>query len=186
MPDIALITGQSVAVDNDDDTESRILQLEVTEEADVQSAQQVPLSGIDSCPVPNVANAVVVELSDTWSLAIGCDDGQVPSADAGEIILYSMDSVLGTVKSSIALKNDGTIEVSLATGKTLEINSNADAAALASKVDALWTVLWNVTNAFVPPGAPDGGAALATAIAGAISASPAYGATASQSLKVDQ
>lgn len=78
-----------------------------------------------------------------------------------------------------------------ATGTTLEATTAGAVAsiggfvALATLVDSLWTVLTTTLDAFIPPGTPDGGAALAAAMSAAIKGTPAYQNTASKNLKAD-
>ena len=77
--------------------------------------------------------------------------------------------------------NDSAIE---ATSSGSE-KSTGGFVAMATKVNALWLALTAALDAFIPPGSPDGGAALALALSTALKAVPSYQATASSNLKAD-
>jgi len=109
--------------------------------------------------------------------------GMLPTPAA----LSTIDSDALTIRNvdndtQIQIK-DNQINITTGTG-TVQINSAADAAALASKVDSFISTLYTLfTTGWVVPPAPDAGAALKTAFALAFSTPPA--STASAKLKVD-
>ncbi|MCP4712580.1 MAG: hypothetical protein GY869_28480 [Planctomycetes bacterium] len=103
--------------------------------------------------------------------------------DTGAIEIESMN--LG--KINVAITGDITLEsaggkIELASGGTVTLNSGVDAAALATRVDLLWTTLYTLLTTWVPVPA-DGGAAFKAASVLAFPAPPT--SVASTKLKVD-
>lgn len=100
----------------------------------------------------------------------------------------------GAIKDNLSggavLGKEGGAQVRIK-GDNVEITSKGAPAsvagyvAMSALVDSLWAVLTATLDAFVPPGTPDGGAALATALSTAIKAVPSYQATGSTNLKAD-
>jgi len=89
------------------------------------------------------------------------------------------------VEGEIGLRSaDGTKKAVLDSSGVLTVNSQVDAAALASKVDLIIATIHGVMTAWVPA-PPDGGAALKTAWLAAFGTPPTSAATASTNLKVD-
>jgi len=103
--------------------------------------------------------------------------------DTGAIEIEAME--IG--KINMAITGDITVENALgkwelAAGGVTTLNSGVDAAALASKVDLLWTTLYTLLTTWVPA-PPDGGAAFKAASIAAFPIPPTT--VASTKLKVD-
>jgi len=96
------------------------------------------------------------------ALVIDCAALRPTGLVTGESIHYSQYG------QTIHLKSDGTVTITAPAGVT--VGSGTTPVAGSTKVDALWAALQGVCSAFVPPGTPDGGAALSAAIAAAITA----------------
>lgn len=100
-----IITGQSVIEKNrDGENDVRMLQVEITDENDIQKVQQVTWSGDDNSPVEG-DTVVIVEISPAYKIVLGIEDSIDPEVDSGERKLYSQDG--GAIQSSIYLKKDG-------------------------------------------------------------------------------
>lgn len=93
----------------DSENTARMLQVQFSNESDIQSVQYMPLSGDDN--PPQVGDRVIVlALGAAFKVAIAVDDGLTPSMSAGERKLYSRDSA-GDIAAFINLLNGGTIEL---------------------------------------------------------------------------
>lgn len=86
--------------------------------------------------------------------------------DRGQGLILSRNSA-GNIVARILLDNTGRVTITPDNG--VRIGNGSSPVTLASRNDAIWSALANACNAFAPPGTPDGGAALSSAIAGAIS-----------------
>jgi hypothetical protein len=115
------ITGSSVARPRSSQS-GQVRLLQVQTGPSVQTIQLVPQAGEDYNP-PDGALALCVQSGGRW-FAIATFDGVEPTAAKGERLLYSVDANLA-VKASIHLKADGSIAVTTASGKALEINGNS-------------------------------------------------------------
>lgn len=93
-----------------------------------------------------------------------CDSGEwrVTELASGEVCIYSKHG------QQILLKTNGDIAHTMSGLATF--GSGSDFVAMAQKVQDAWTALKTAMDAFVPPGTPDGGAALSSAISAAIAA----------------
>jgi hypothetical protein len=114
-------------------------------------------------------------------LAVFSEDGAVGS---GEWRTFSRDST-GSVKAVIHAKNDGSIAITNASGKTVDVGGALDFVAMATKVDNTFqAILTSIQGAAV--GSADGGATFKSNLATAIQAAlNTIGSVASQNLKAD-
>ena len=202
--DIGTVKGYEVAPNKDGDDNVLLLQVEFTNPDDLQTVEWFRSSGVDSVPQTE-SRVIVVDLADDYRVAIALDDGSEPTVSEGERELYSYDEAR-TRQAQINLAADGTItinnanttitidssgEVTIDAGSNnvnvnaakLTLNSSADAAALASKVDLLWSTLDTVFRTAWIVAPMDGGAALKAAYIAAFATPPS--SVASTKLEVD-
>jgi hypothetical protein len=147
-----LIDSQEITTNRDGQNDVRILTVQITEKDDTQTVEQVLFSGEDSAPVKG-DEAVILEITESFKVAIGIRKQIAPSMDAGERKLYSQDGN-GAIKAFIDLLKDG----------QMKINGDGDNAvrfqALSDKVDDLVDDLnamiqeWNTFATAYAPGGP--------------------------------
>ena len=75
------VTGQVIEKNRGSDNDVRMLQVEITEELDVQKVQQIAWGG-DNSPI-NGDLVLIVEISVAYKFAIGVQ-GLVPTVESGE------------------------------------------------------------------------------------------------------
>lgn len=142
--------------------------------------------GVDALPLPGDFVALAEGAGAGAELAVGyADTGAAGLAQPGEVRLYCRNAG-GTTVSSIWLKGDGTIvgsnnggTLTLAPSGVLSVGGSADAAALASVVDAILAAIAACTPAVAV--GPDAGEPGLIAIKAALAA---YLTSASAKLKV--
>jgi hypothetical protein len=102
---IGTVTGQSIGKNRDGDKDVRLLQVQMIEPDNVEEIQQIEWAGIDSAPI-NGDEVAIIEISESYKIAIASDGNNAPSVNAGEKKISSRDSN-GDIASSIYLKSDG-------------------------------------------------------------------------------
>jgi len=117
-----------------------------------------------------------------YPFVVDGDNGKLQSPIATDrMSLRTRDGV-----GQVSMLDDGSVIITLASGKTVKIDAGTDAAALASLVDSYISKMdLLIRTTWVPPVAPtiDNGAALKTGYITAFPSAP--GSTASQQLKVE-
>ena len=131
-----IVTGQEIGKNLDGENDVRIIQVEVTEPDDVQTIQQISVSGDDISPV-NGDTVVIIEVSEAYKIVIGSQDKISPTVLDGERKIYSQAD--GSIKSYIYCKADG----------VLELNGNADFAVRFSELETAFNTLKDDFNSFV-------------------------------------
>lgn len=108
--EIGTISGREIALNNDAEKPTTLLQSVVSEEEDVQTIELQNSSGVDIQP-PDESRVFILNVSDSYKVAICVDDGIEPAADLepGEQEIYS--SLDGERVAKIRLKTDGTIDI---------------------------------------------------------------------------
>jgi hypothetical protein len=109
------VTGQEVKANRDATKQERLLQVELTDPNDIQTAELMSQTGEESNP-PVGSKVTVISVGEAWKLAIASSDKIVPLVAPGEKRVYSTDVAGSTVKAQVHCKNDGTIFVSNGTG----------------------------------------------------------------------
>lgn len=109
MIEVGQVTGSEVTKFLDGEENARVVNAELSEPDDQETVELVSPSGDDSPPREGTT-VYVINISDTWRVAIAVDDGVEPSVEPGEKKLYSYDDA-GAVNAYIHLKNDGSVEV---------------------------------------------------------------------------
>jgi hypothetical protein len=108
MATIGRITGFEVAVNKDGDTQSLLLQVEMTEEDDIQTVELFRHAGVDYNP-PNDSTPVIIPVTESLQIAVAVDDGITPTTDPGEYEIYSSDGT--TKQATIKLDVPGTVKI---------------------------------------------------------------------------
>jgi hypothetical protein len=108
---LGTIVGSEIVENMDGESPSRMLECEISSAEDVQSIEQINKNGEQTNP-RNDANVVIIEISNTWKIAVAIDDLVEPDAslDKGEKKIYALDSG-NNIVASILLKNDGDIQL---------------------------------------------------------------------------
>lgn len=120
------ITGREVTTNKDGTNPRLMLQVQISNPADIQTVEYVSLPGQDENPI-NGSKVYIATVSESYKVAFAADDGVTPDMNTGEKRLYSLDDN-GVIQAFIKLLKSGIIEV----------NGNAD---FAVKFDALDTAL---------------------------------------------
>ncbi len=107
MAERSTVLETSIGPNRDQDADVRLIKASLSSLEDVQTLQK--LGCIDHAPVAG-SEFLVLSIGESWKLAIQITDGVDPAAAAGEKWLYSQD-VDGNVKTTLRLKNDGTMEL---------------------------------------------------------------------------
>jgi hypothetical protein len=136
------VTGQEIKPNMGAENPRRLLQVQVTDDQDVQTVELFGPSGEDTAPV-NGSRVIILQIGNAWKIAIGVDDGVTPTADSGEKILYAINN--GAIAAKIHLKADGKVDLNGGTKSAVSyaaLNTalqglvTAINAALATKQDA--------------------------------------------------
>lgn len=144
----------------DDDLTTRNIQVQLTQETDIQEIQQWRLSGFDSNPSPEV-KGLIVDLGDGYKISIAEKDGLTDSGlNPGERKIYS--DLAGTEMAALVLKNTGQVSLGTSTAELLTILDDT----LTDVITALEFVrdTMTFTNGGGPTGPPTNGAVLTPTI----------------------
>ena len=106
MVDIGKVTGQEVGINRDATEARRLMQVQITDDNDVQTAELMNPAGIDTNPV-NGCLLTIVSGGRAWKIAIAANDGIAPSVDTGEIRIYCQ--VGGVIVSNVYCNKDGEV-----------------------------------------------------------------------------
>ena len=104
---VGIVTGQSIEAYRGGDT-VRMLQVQLLGDFP-ETIEWFDIAGEDTAPV-NGDKVIVLELSRNYKIAVATKDLITAAVNAGERKFYSRDSA-GVIKSTIYLKEDGTIEI---------------------------------------------------------------------------
>lgn len=102
------VTGRKFGKNKDGIKSVLLLQVELTDPADIQTIELMSQTGEESNP-PTGSKVAVLPIGQAFKLAIASDDQIEPGVAPGEKKLYSTDETGATVKGFVHLKNDGTI-----------------------------------------------------------------------------
>jgi hypothetical protein len=131
--DIGVVTGDELGKNFDSEGDVRLLQVQIGED-DTQLIEMGRIAGIDYNP-PDDSAAFFVKIFESGKFVVATDDGITPSAEKGELKLYSSEG--GTKKSEIHLVADGSLTVTGGNGEAItvaggEITISADKIILSS------------------------------------------------------
>lgn len=104
------VRGREIKKNRDGITEKILLQVELTSPDDIQTVEWINHDGEDSSP-PDGSLVIVVAISNSYKIAIACDDGILAESEPGEKILYSQ--LNGVKRTSISLKPDGSLIIDI-------------------------------------------------------------------------
>lgn len=110
MAIIGKIIGFEIDTNKDSDTEVLMLQVELTEESDLQTVELFSHAGVDYNP-PSESTTVTIPVTESLRIAIATDDGITSESAPGEYEIYSSDGIakLSKVKcDATSVKVDGT------------------------------------------------------------------------------
>jgi hypothetical protein len=122
VAEIGEITGQKIAINKDGESNVRLLQVQISEDEDVQTVEQFRMPGDDAAPINSdddnniLSKCVVFDIGESWKIAFVVDDGIVPDSTPGVKKIYSIDPAIGAIAAWQKFLTDGVIE----------INGNAD------------------------------------------------------------
>lgn len=102
------VTGRQFKKNKDGTKSVLLMQVELTDPADIQTIELMSQTGEESNP-PTGSKVTVLPIGQAFKLAIASDDQIEPEVAPGEKKIYSTDETGATVKASVYLKNDGTI-----------------------------------------------------------------------------
>jgi phage gp45-like len=125
MPSLGTITGQEIKKNRNGEVDVRLLQVQFSNERDIQTVQHFNPSGEDSAPIKG-DQVLVLDLGLAYKVAVGMQDILAAVMGAGEKKLYSRD-----VDGNIAAF------VNLLSGGNIELNGNADFAARFSNLESM-------------------------------------------------
>lgn len=108
MAQIGIVTGREIIENKDSEQKSLMLQVELSEEEDVQTVELYKQAGEDYSP-PNDSTVVIIDISGSFKVGVAVDDNIESVVDPGERLLYSSDNEIK--KATIYLKKDGIIEL---------------------------------------------------------------------------
>ncbi|MGL4368668.1 MAG: hypothetical protein ACRCUT_03210, partial [Spirochaetota bacterium] len=107
---VGIITGRKVSKNRDGDVQRIILQVELIPGEDVRSIELFSQSGEDTNPA-NGCRANIIDVSDSYQIAVGVTDDLAPEVSAGEKEIYSTDSPVTQKKARIKLGSDGIVTI---------------------------------------------------------------------------
>ncbi len=126
------ITGRTITPNRDGTNPRVMLQVQMSNPDDIQTVEYVSLPGQDENPI-NGTRVFILEVGDSYKIAIAADDGVAPWGETGEKRLRSIDDD-GAIQAFIKLLKTGIIE----------INGDAD---FAVRFNALDTALQSMLTA---------------------------------------
>lgn len=108
---IGVVTGRRTGQNRGVGPLVRLLQVQLTDETDVQTVQLVEQVGEESSP-PDGSLVSVTSSGEAFKVSTGTDDGVTPILDIGGKRIYSTDPATAEVIAEVRLDPDGKITVS--------------------------------------------------------------------------
>lgn len=142
------VTGREITTIRDSDGPVLLLQVELTNERDIQDVELLRHAGVDYNP-PDGSFVVVLPLANAFQVGVAVDDGIEPEVDEGEYEVYS--SVGGAKRARTRWNKDG--EVIHNQGSRLVARKNDETISNATLDPAFWTWIAAVGSALgiTPP-----------------------------------
>jgi phage gp45-like len=113
MTQLGTVTGQEIKTNRNGEIDVRLLQVQFSNDRDIQTVQHFNPSGEDSGPI-NGDEVIVFDLGPAFKVAVSTQDALAAVVGAGEKKLYSRDSA-GAIKAFINLLANGNVQVNGAT-----------------------------------------------------------------------
>ncbi len=129
------ITGRTITTNRDGENQRVMLQVQMTNADDIQTVEYVSLPGQDENPI-NGTRVYIIEIGESYKIAIAADDGVTPAMATGEKRLYSVSDA-GDIQAFIKLLKTGIIE----------INGDADFAVRFNALDTALQAMLTALNA---------------------------------------
>ena len=129
------ITGRTITTNRDGTNQRVMLQVQMTNPDDIQTVEYVSLPGQDENPIDG-SRVFILEVGDSYKIAIAVDDGVTPAMATGEKRLYSVSDA-GAIQAFINLLKSGIIE----------INGDADFAVRFTALEAQMQLMVMAINA---------------------------------------
>lgn len=154
MIDTGIVTGREITTNKDGDETVEMLEVQVSDNNDIQTVQLMTQAGDNSSP-PDGSLVVIVDVGDAYKIAISVQDNITPTTNAGEKKFYS--SLDGAIKAFINLKDNGDIEIENDAGANVkvlsdgnvEIQGNTDTAVAFADLKAGFDTLKAELNTFI-------------------------------------
>jgi phage gp45-like len=109
MTQLGTVTGQEIKTNRNGEIDVRLLQVQFSNDRDIQTVQHFNPSGEDSAPIKG-DKVIVFDIGPAFKVAVATQDLLAAVMGAGEKKLYSRDSD-GVIKAFINLLADGNIEL---------------------------------------------------------------------------
>jgi phage gp45-like len=140
MTQIGTVTGQEIKTNRDGSIAVRLLQVQISNESDIQTVQYMGAAGDDSAPI-NGDKVQILSIGPAFKFAIAVEDqNNAASMNAGEKKLYSRDGA-GAIAAFI----------NFLVGGNLELNGNADFAVRFTNLESMVTSLNSKYDAHTHP-----------------------------------
>ena len=139
------ITGRTITTNRDGTNQRVMLQVQMTNPDDIQTVEYVSLPGQDENPIDG-SRVFIIEVGESYLIAIAVDDGVTPAMATGEKRAYSVSDA-GDIQAFINLLKTGIIE----------INGDADFAVRFDALQSKLTALEAQLLAHFHPGVTTGG-----------------------------
>jgi hypothetical protein len=107
---IGKVTGFEVGKNKEGETDVLLLQVEMTEDSDIQTVELFGSGGRDYNPPTNSA-VVVIPVADALQIAVAVNDGITPESEPGEVEIYSVDQYEGSKQARVKLFTDGKCKI---------------------------------------------------------------------------
>lgn len=153
MTQIGTITGQEIKTNRDGSIAVRLLQVQISNESDIQTVQYMGAAGDDSAPI-NGDLVQIFSIGPAFKFAVAVEDqNNIASMDAGEKKLYSRDSA-GAIAAFI----------NFLAGGNLELNGNVFSAVRFEELETAFNQLQNDFDTHTHLYTPGVGTPIQTAI----------------------
>lgn len=160
-----IVKGQEIKKNRDGLPDVRLLQVELSNESDVQTVQYMPMSGDDS-PPQNGDTVVVLDIGSAFLVAVGVQGSVVPSMQSGEKKLFSRDGA-----------GDIAAFVNFLTGGNLELNGNTYSAVRFAELQTAFNQLKSDFDLHVHGGVQTGAGSTAAPVPSTADITPAESVT---------
>jgi hypothetical protein len=142
MTQLGTVTGQEIKKNRNGEIDVRLLQVEFSNERDIQTVQYFNPSGEDSAPIKG-DEVIVFDIGPAFKVAVSTQDALAAVMGAGEKKLYSRDSD-GAIKAFINLLVSGDIN----------LNGDAYSAVRFEELETEFNAFKTVFNAHTHPTPP--------------------------------
>lgn len=123
-----IVKGHEFKKNRDGTGDRLLLQVQMTDPLDVQTVELMAQAGVDVNP-PEDSRIIILDMGPSYKIAVGADDGIVPTVEPGEKKIYS--SAGGAIKAFIKWVKDG----------ILHLNGDADNAVKFSPLETAFNQL---------------------------------------------